>query len=198
MPQLVNEDQQAEAEDRDEDRHAGCSAPRGELPRLVVGGDQVVEVARGRAVDAGERLLHHRRDVEEPDLPFEEGGDGHLVRGVEGTRRRAASLSRRAGERQHRERVGVGRLEREVEPREVELRDVRRGAIGIGQRERDRHAHVGQADVRQERPVAEADERVHDGGRMDHHLDPVVRRRRRASAPRSARVPCSRAWPSRS
>ena len=72
VPELVDEDQQAEPDDRDEDRHAGCSPFAASAACLRVGGDEVVEVARGRAVDARERLLDDRRDVEEPDPPVEE------------------------------------------------------------------------------------------------------------------------------
>ena len=51
----------------------------------------------------------------------------------------------------------------------------RRGALGIRQRVRDRDAHVGVAEVRERRAVAEAHERVHDRRRLEHDLDPVVR-----------------------
>ena len=47
-------------------------------------------------------------------------------------------------------------------------------ALGVSERERDRDAHVGIAEVRESGAVAEADERVHDRGRVHDHLDPLV------------------------
>src|SRR5262249_24870668 len=48
------------------------------------------------------------------------------------------------------------------------------GAFRIRERVRDRHAHVRVAEVRERRAVAEADERVHDRGRLDRHLDALI------------------------
>ena len=70
----------------------------------------------------------------------------------------------------------------------------RRRPLGIRERERDRHRHVGMAEMREQGAVAEANERVHHRRRVHDDLDPLVRARRRASAPRSARAPCSQAW----
>ena len=58
---------------------------------------------------------------------------------------------------------------------QVERRQRRRGALRVGQRVRDRHAHVRVAEVRERRAVAEAHERVHDRRRLDDDLDPLVR-----------------------
>ena len=54
------------------------------------------------------------------------------------------------------------------------MRHRRRGAPGVRESERDRHAHVGIPQVRERRTVAEADERVDGRGRMDDDLDRVV------------------------
>ena len=153
----------------------------------------------GAPSTARERLLDGLGDPEERQPPVEERRDGDLVRRVEGARVRAAALAGLAREREHRERLDVGRAELERQTAgEVERRDRGRGALGIGQRERDRHAHVRDsrgARAPRRRGSARARGR---SSRVDDHLDPVVRRGRRGSAPRSARAPCSRAWRSRS
>ena len=108
--------------------------------------------------------------------PVEEGGDGHLVRGVVGARVGAASLARRAREREQRERLQVGRVELEGQARgEVERRNRRRGAFRVGERVGDRHAHVRVPEMGERCTVAEAHERVDDGRRVDDDLDPLVR-----------------------
>ena len=60
----------------------------GEAAGFRVGRDEVVEVARRRAVDRGERLLDRTGDAEERQAALEECGDGDLVRGVVGARDR--------------------------------------------------------------------------------------------------------------
>ena len=104
VARLVDEDQQREAEDRDDDVH-GDQRVRAlrEAPRLGVGLDELVEVARRRAVDRGERLLDDVRDAEERQPPGEERGDGDLVGGVVGARVGAAALAGLAREREQRE-----------------------------------------------------------------------------------------------
>ena len=67
--------------------------------------------------------------------------------------------------------------------------EVRRGgrrgaAIGVGQRVLDRESHVGRAQLGLEGAVHELDGGVDDRLRMDHDVDRLVRRHRRASAPR--------------
>ena len=115
-------------------------------------------------------------DLEEADAPVEEGRDGDLVGGVEGAGIGPAAHSRLAGQGQERERVRVGRVKLEGQTgREVEGRHRRGGALGIGERVGDGHAHVRVAEVRERRAVPEADDRVHDRGRMDDDLDLLVR-----------------------
>ena len=88
-----------EAEDRDRDAQTGASPVVGaRRRRLRVGLDELVEVARRRAVDALERVLDDPRDLEEADAPVEERGDRDLVRGVERAGVRAAALARLARE----------------------------------------------------------------------------------------------------
>ena len=72
------------------------------------------------------------------------------------------------------ERVGVGRLELERQRREVERGQRGRRTLRIGERVRDRHAHVGIAEMRERRAVAEAHERVDDRRRLQHDLDSLV------------------------
>ena len=144
--------------------------------RLRVHRGQVVEVARRRAVELRERALDHVRDPEERQAALQEGGHGHLVRSVERAGRRVAGLPRGAGEREAGERLQVRRAELQDHPGgEVERLDGRRGTLRVRQRVGDRHAHVGVAEMRQRGAVPEAHHGVHDGGRVDDDLDPVVR-----------------------
>ena len=109
------EDQQAEADDRDEDGHAGCSS-RAASRRASA--SAATRSSRSRAAAPSTRASVSSttaRDVEEGDPALEERGDGDLVRRVVGARRRAASLARRAGQTEQREGVVVDRLERERE-----------------------------------------------------------------------------------
>src|SRR5438045_50065 len=80
----------------------------GEAPCLPVGLVEVVEVARGRPLHGGERLLDRLGDPEEREPAGQKRGDGDLVRGVERARVRAAGLARGAREREQRERLEVG------------------------------------------------------------------------------------------
>ena len=176
MARLVDQDQEREAEDGDDDRHRTAS-PRSASRRAArVGLDQVGEITRGRAVDVGERLLDRLGDPEERQPPLEERGDGDLVRGVERARVGAAPLAGAAREGEQRKRLEVGRLELEHEAGgQVEPRHRRRRALRIGERERDRDAHVGVAEVRERGAVAEAHERVDDRRGLHDDLDPLVR-----------------------
>ena len=83
----------------------------------------------------------------------------------------------REGEAQARERVEVGRLEgQRAHLGEVEHRHRHVDALGVVQRVGDRDAHVGMAQVRQRRAVAQRDERVDDRLRVHDDVDAVVRR----------------------
>ena len=186
---LVDEDEERETEDRDEEEEASVAhavpifPPRGS--GLLVGLDQLLEIARRRTVERAERVLDERRDLEEADPTGEERRHGDLVRRVEGARIRAAALARLACEPEERESLEVGRLELELEP----CGEVERGTgvarrSGIGERERDRDAHVRVPEMRERGAVAEADDRVHDRGRVHDDLDPRRSRGRRGSAPR--------------
>ena len=78
---------------------------------------------------------------------------------------------------EQRECVVVGRLERAAS-RPARGRAGSTGVaarVGIGERVRDRHAHVRQAEVREQRAVAEPHERVDDRRRVHDDLDRVVR-----------------------
>ena len=81
--------------------------------------------------------------------------------------------------------------------RKSSLRGAALDALGPGQADRDRHAHVGRAQLRDHRGVGELHHRMHDALRMNHHLDLLGRRRRTDAAPRSLRAPCSSWWPNR-
>ena len=127
----------------------------------------------GRAVDAVEHVLDGRGDVEEADPALEERLDGDLVGGVVGARIGAAPHAGLARERKHPEGLEVGLVE--LEGAELERRDRRRGALGVGERVGDRDAHVRVPEVRDRGAVAEPDHPVDDRRRVDDHLDAVVR-----------------------
>ena len=114
-----------------------------------------------------------RRSRVKPMRAVEEGRHGDLVGGVVRAREGAAALAGLAGERQQRERLLVDRLEPELDapPRGRAAAAGHGLPLGIGEREGDRHAHVRAAEMREQRAVAEAHERVHDRARVDDDLD---------------------------
>ena len=92
----------------------------------------------------------------------------------------AGAASAPASARQARPEAGealrVGRLEVEAaHGREVEPRARERQPLRPGQRAGDRHAHVGQAELREHRAVDQLDQRVHDRLRMHHHVHALGR-----------------------
>ena len=105
----------------------------------------------------------------------------------------SASRARRSAGK----RTWIRRLEGELaDPREVEPRRRRRHAVRPGQRVGDRRAHVGRAELGQNRAVDIGDQAV------DHRLRMDERSRsrpagRRGGAPRSAPAPCSSSSPNR-
>ena len=119
--------------------------PRGSRASRV-GGDEVVEVAGGRAVDAVERLLHDGRDLGEAEPSLEEGArpPPRWPRCRRTARsRRARPASRASGE--HREDVVVDGLERRGRgPRAAAAATSVARALRVGERVGDRNAHVGQ------------------------------------------------------
>ena len=116
-------------------------------------------------------------------LPPQERVDGDLVGGVQHARRGAAGDRRGAREAEARERLVVDGLERQrADFGEVERahRDV--DAVGMVQRVGDRHAHVGMAEVRERRAVAQRDHAVDDRLRVHDDVDALVRRCRRGGS----------------
>ena len=188
----------AKPSEGEEPAHArtALDQPARDLARLGVGRVEVREVAHGPARHRLERPLDHARRCRGSAIsPVEECVHGDLVGRVQDARRGPAGGGGLAGEREAGERVGVRRLEGErAQLREVERRHGHVGALGVVQGVGDRHAHVRIAHVRQRRAVVQVDQRVDDRLRVHDHVDPVVRRRRRGGAPRSARGPCSSAW----
>ena len=175
---LVEDDQQAEADEDEEPAHAGVN-PRtwlfGAPAGLGVGGEEVVEVGDRLGRHLLQHPLDHRGDAGEGDLPVEEGGDGDLVGGVEHAGRGAAGLAGLEGQAQAGEGLEVGRLEGQLADRgEVELRHVDVGALRVVQRVGDRHPHVGIAEVGERGAVVELDQRVDQRLRVDDDVDPLV------------------------
>ena len=97
---------------------------------------------------------------------LEERLDGDLVGSVVGARVGAAPLARLAREREQRgrsrDRARRTRASRSSSGGTGVARPLR-----VGERVGDRDAHVGVSEVRDRRAVAEADEAVHDRGRVD-------------------------------
>ena len=175
VPGLVHEDEEREAEDRDEETHAVANLPCARRLACMSASISCIEVSGRRTVERAERVLDERRDVEEADPTVEERRHGDFVRRVERARIRAATLARLARQPEERESLVIRGLELELEARgEVEARQRRRAPLGMRERERDRDAHVRVSQVRERGPVAEADDRVHDRGRMYDDLDRVV------------------------
>ena len=132
--------------------------------------------SRTRAVaHARESVGDELGDAEEAEPPGEERRDGDLVRRVE----RAGWTPPRSPA--SRASASIGNVSRSgawnssVSAVRSSGGTRRRCALGIGERVRDRHAHVRIAEVRERRAVAEANERVHDRRRVDDDLDPLVR-----------------------
>ena len=154
--------------------------PRLPLPRRPpVRGGRRRAPAPARSTGSGanlpERLLDDGRDVEEADAAVQERADGDLVGGVQDARGGAAGHARLAGQGKAAEGRDVGRLEVQAERRrQVERLDRRRRAMRMGERPRDRHAHVGKAGVGEQGAVAEAHHPVDDRLRVHDDLDGVV------------------------
>ena len=123
VAELVDEDEHAEPDDGE--RRSSCAAAAlcaASAPRLGVGRDEVVEVAAGAPSTRASVSATVAAMSRNPIRPVEERRHRDLVRGVVGARGGPAALARLACERQQRERLEVGRLERERQPGEVELR----------------------------------------------------------------------------
>ena len=126
-----------------------------EPPCLLVGLDELGDIPRRRAVDTRERVLDEPCDLEETNAPGEERRHGHLVRRVERARERAAALARLACEPSSGKRSRSGCSNSSVSPA-VKSRPGSPGAraLRIGERERDRHAHVRVPEMRERGSVS--------------------------------------------
>ena len=138
--------------------------------------------------------------------PARNCSDRHFVRGVEHDRPGAALFQRVVGQTQARKPLQIRRREFErAQPRNVERRHRAVPAIRIRKGVLNRQAHVGDAQLRDHRSVAQLDHRVHDRLRMDHdvdlarrhaeqpprldHLEPLVHQRRRIDGDLPAHLP---------
>ena len=156
-------------------------ADRHQVTGAAVGLDQLVQVARGRAVDRASTSSTSAAISRNPIRPSRNACTATSFAALY-AHGYVPPFSRLAREGEHAECVGVRLVE--LERLQLERRHRRRGALRVGERVGDRHAHVGVAECAIDGAVAEADEPVDDRRRVDHDLDPVVRRRRRGSAPR--------------
>ena len=131
----------------------------------------------GAPVDRAERVGDGRRDVEEADPAVEERVHRDLVGGVVRARERPAALAGLARQRQQREGLESGASNARVSPAARSSGSTRRRRpLRIGERERDRHAHVRACPrCASSGAVAEAHERVDDRARVDDDVDPLVR-----------------------
>src|SRR5262245_31778889 len=102
----------------------------------------------------------------------EEFGDRHLVSGVEDSGGGAPRLEGAAGETQRRKPGEIRLLEgQRCRACQIEPRGRARDPLGPSKAIRDRDAHVGAAQLRDERAIAEFDQAVHDRLRMDQDVD---------------------------
>ena len=132
MAELVDEDEQPETDDRDEDRHTRRRASGRRARRASrVGRDEIVEIARRRAVDLARASSATVSAISgNADPPVEERRHRDLVRGVVRARVGPPALARGPRQGKQRERLGIGRLERELEPGgEIERLGRHRGAL---------------------------------------------------------------------
>ena len=116
-PELVDEDQERQAQDRDEDAHARDNAPSAKAARLGVGCHELLDVAGDAQVERLQERGHDLGDIGKPDSSLQERLDGDLVRGVEDARCGPAALARLARQREQRECLEVGRVELQRERR---------------------------------------------------------------------------------
>ena len=113
-------------------------------------------------------------DGEEADTAVEKCLNRDLVGGVEHGAGAAACGEHVARQAERREARLVRRLEGErADGCQVEPRGRRLHAIGPGEAVGDRRAHVRAAHLRQHRAVAIIDKAVHDGLRVDQHIEPI-------------------------
>ena len=129
----------------------------------------------GAIAEALDRRLEQARDLGEAERAVEEPGDGDLIGGDERGRRALPDATRLAGDPQRGEARLVGGPE--LEPpggREIDGDRRRRAPVGIGQGVLDRKPHVGGAQLGLQGAVDEANGRVDDALRVDHHLDRSV------------------------
>ena len=137
-----------------------------------IGGDDGVEgIVRGRLVgvhDAGDGLP----DLREGDAAVEEGGDGDFISGVEDGGERAAFGAGADGEVEGWEDVAAGGFEVEFsEGGEVEGSEGIGDAVRVGDGVVDGEAHVGAAELGEDRAVGEFDHGVDDALRVDDDID---------------------------
>jgi hypothetical protein len=105
----------------------------------------------------------------------EEPCDENLVGGIDGGQGAAAREGRCEHGREGGELLLVEAAKLETpERRDIETRKTRVDAFGIRQRVLDRNPHVTSRRLGQDRSIAELDERVNDGFRVDHGGNPVV------------------------
>ena len=190
VPELVDEDEQQQAADRERDAHrTGSRVQRlaHELAGRRVGPDDLRPIHERAGLDRIERALDEVGDVEEASSARRgtpTTASSSAAFSAHGARPPASPAARASA----RQRNVSASAASNVRPRPA-VRSSRCGrgqprAVGVGERVGDRHPHVRQAEVREHGAVGQAHERVHDRLRMDDDLDAVVRRRRTASAPR--------------
>jgi hypothetical protein len=117
----------------------------------------------------------HLGDLDQPDLPFQERHDRHLVRRVQGCGIGQAQAARSIGQLNGRKGISIELLERHAPQRgEVESLDTRRESIRERQGELDGQPHVGGGHLGDHAAVGELGDAVDDGLRMHHHVDLAV------------------------
>src|SRR5262245_51926663 len=151
-------------------------------PRIIVNKQCVLDTCGFPRQSAPSRRCEGRLDQagnpQESQAAAKERSDRDLIRRIEHSRRATAGLECAAGQRECREPLPNGIIEREGRlPREIQPLGGARNAARPSQAMGDRDAHVGTAELGDERAVAEFDEAMNNRLRVDEDID-LARRER--------------------
>src|SRR3984957_4576023 len=122
----------------------------------------------------GERFCDKARDVAETNSLIEERRNGDFIGGVEGGGRASAGAQRIDRQPERRKTLEVGAFKGQSAKRgKVRRSHPGSDPIWVGQTMRNRGPHVRRRHARDQGPVSEGDEPVHDRLRVHHDIKPV-------------------------
>ena len=163
-----------------------------QAPRCGVGVQDISQRSDRAGIEALQHFVNDRANPRKVQALLEKRLHRHLVGRVENGRRGAPGA--RGGPREPEARKA--RVIRRLEIQTPNLRQIERLYTGSDplrprQRMRDGRAHVGRAELGEERAVRVFDQRMHQALRMDHDVDLRLGQVRTGASPRSLRAPCS-------